>query len=55
MRVKLADRIANVESGGPSSAKYRGEQEAFRRELWKPGVADAMWARLERALAALER
>lgn len=55
VRVKLADRIANVESGGPSSAKYRGEQEAFRRELWKPGVADAMWARLERALAALER
>jgi (p)ppGpp synthase/HD superfamily hydrolase len=55
VRVKLADRIANVEAGGPPAAKYAAEQEAFRRELWKPGVADAMWARLERALAALER
>jgi guanosine-3',5'-bis(diphosphate) 3'-pyrophosphohydrolase len=55
VRVKLADRIANVEAGGPPAAKYPGEQEAFRRELWKPGVADAMWARLERALAALAR
>ncbi len=53
MRVKLADRIANVEAGGPPAAKYAGEQEAFRRELCKPGVADAMWARLERALASL--
>jgi (p)ppGpp synthase/HD superfamily hydrolase len=55
VRVKLADRIANVEAGGPPSAKYRDEQEAFRRELWKPGVADAMWARLDRALAVRER
>jgi (p)ppGpp synthase/HD superfamily hydrolase len=52
VRVKLADRIANVEAGGPPAAKYPGEQEAFRRELWKPGVADALWARLDRALAA---
>jgi (p)ppGpp synthase/HD superfamily hydrolase len=51
VRVKLADRIANVEAGGPKAAKYRGEQEAFRGALWKPGTADAMWARLERALA----
>jgi (p)ppGpp synthase/HD superfamily hydrolase len=55
VRVKLADRIANVEAGGRPAAKYAGEQEAFRRGLWKPGVADAMWARLDRALASLER
>ncbi|HEY3615021.1 MAG TPA: HD domain-containing protein [Gaiellales bacterium] len=52
VRVKLADRIANVEAGGPRSAKYLDEQAAFRAELFRPGVADALWARLDRALAA---
>jgi (p)ppGpp synthase/HD superfamily hydrolase len=55
VRVKLADRIANVEAGGPRAAKYAREQAAFRRALWRPGVADPMWARLERALALRER
>jgi (p)ppGpp synthase/HD superfamily hydrolase len=53
VRVKLADRIANVEAGGRPAAKYAGEQAAFRGELWRAGVADAMWARLDRALAGL--
>jgi (p)ppGpp synthase/HD superfamily hydrolase len=55
VRVKLADRIANVEAGGPRAATYVGEQAEFRSTLWRPDEADAMWARLDRALAALPR
>jgi (p)ppGpp synthase/HD superfamily hydrolase len=55
VRVKLADRIANVEAGGPRAAKYLDEQAEFRARLFEPGVADALWARLDRALAALSR
>jgi (p)ppGpp synthase/HD superfamily hydrolase len=49
--VKLADRIANVEAGGPKREMYRGEQAAFREALRKAGVADDMWAHLESLLS----
>jgi (p)ppGpp synthase/HD superfamily hydrolase len=49
--VKLADRIANVEAGGPKREMYRGEQAAFREALRKTGVADDMWAHLESLLS----
>jgi hypothetical protein len=34
VRVKLADRIANVEAGGPMVEVYRREQEPFRGALY---------------------
>ena len=52
MIVKLADRIANVQAGGPKRAMYRAEQPAFRGTVRTAGVADAMWAYLD---ALLER
>jgi (p)ppGpp synthase/HD superfamily hydrolase len=51
VRVKLADRIANVEAGGPKREMYRGEQAGFREALHKAGVADDMWAHLESLLS----
>lgn len=48
--LKLCDRIANVERGGPKRALYRSEHEAFRAALHRPGEADAMWAHLDRAV-----
>ena len=50
--VKLADRIANVQAGGPLREMYRREQAAFRENVCTPGVADDMWAYLD---ALLER
>ena len=50
--VKLADRIANVQAGGPLREMYRREQAAFRENVRTPGVADDMWAYLD---ALLER
>jgi (p)ppGpp synthase/HD superfamily hydrolase len=50
--VKLADRIANVQAGGPKRSMYRDEQAAFRESVRSPGVADDMWAYLD---ALLER
>jgi guanosine-3',5'-bis(diphosphate) 3'-pyrophosphohydrolase len=50
--VKLADRIANVQAGGPLREMYRCEQAAFRENVRTPGVADDMWAYLD---ALLER
>jgi (p)ppGpp synthase/HD superfamily hydrolase len=49
--VKLADRIANVEAGGPKVAMYAGEQAAFREIVRSDGVADEMWAHLEALLS----
>ena len=48
--LKLADRIANVERGGPKRAMYRDEHETFRSALHEPGEADAMWAHLDRTV-----
>lgn len=49
--LKLADRIANVESSVESDDKklqmYRKEHEAFKSLLYKPGVHDGMWRHLD--------
>lgn len=47
VHLKLADRIANVETGGNLVQMYKDEYEDFRRALRTPGVADAMWAHLD--------
>ena len=55
VRVKLADRIANVESAQERRSHlvgmYRREFAQFRRELWRRGEFPAMWSDLERAVA----
>ena len=50
VRLKLADRIANVENGGKLVDMYRREYEDFRRALYTPGQADPMWAHLDELL-----
>ncbi|MEL6346195.1 MAG: HD domain-containing protein [Myxococcota bacterium] len=49
--VKLADRIANVESAlenRPGLVRmYRREHPTFREKLYTVGVADEMWAHLD--------
>lgn len=56
VRVKLADRIANVRASRANDAgrlaMYRREHSDFRRALWRAGEADAMWRELERLLAS---
>lgn len=46
VRLKLADRIANVEQGGNLVGMYRKEHEDFRRALYTPGENEDMWAHL---------
>lgn len=48
--LKLADRIANVESGGNLVGMYRKEHEDFKRSLYTPGQAEEMWAHLNQLL-----
>jgi len=49
--LKLADRIANVESSVESDDKklqmYRKEHEALKSLLYKPGIHDGMWRHLD--------
>jgi guanosine-3',5'-bis(diphosphate) 3'-pyrophosphohydrolase len=45
--LKLADRIANVENGGTLVKMYSKEHEDFRRNIYRPGVADDMWTYLD--------
>lgn len=47
VRLKLADRIANVESGGTLVKMYKREHEDFRRALYTQGQHEAMWAHLD--------
>ena len=51
VRVKLADRIANVESGIVQRSHlfgmYRKEHPDFRRELYRAGEFEDMWKRLD--------
>ncbi len=47
VRLKLADRIANVENGGGSARMYAGEHEEFRRGLHTPGENEDMWRHLD--------
>jgi (p)ppGpp synthase/HD superfamily hydrolase len=49
-RLKLADRIANVRSGGRLVEMYRKEHDDFHRMIYRPDVADNMWAELNNLL-----
>lgn len=46
IRLKLADRIANVEAGGNLVGMYRKEYEDFKRALYTPNQAEDMWKHL---------
>jgi hypothetical protein len=54
VRVKLADRIANVESAQEQRSNlygmYRSEHAHFREELYRQGEWEEMWARLNEDL-----
>jgi (p)ppGpp synthase/HD superfamily hydrolase len=54
VRVKLADRIANVESSIEQRSHlfgmYRGEHAQFRLDLWRDGEWQEMWQVLEELL-----
>jgi (p)ppGpp synthase/HD superfamily hydrolase len=50
VRLKLADRIANVENGGASVGMYRKEYPDFRRGLHTPAQNDDMWSHLDRLM-----
>lgn len=47
VRLKLADRIANVEAGGNLVGMYRKEHEDFKRSLFTTGQNEDMWTHLE--------
>lgn len=47
VRLKLADRIANMENGGGSLDMYVREYEDFRRALHTDGENQDMWRHLE--------
>jgi (p)ppGpp synthase/HD superfamily hydrolase len=51
VRLKLADRIANVEHGGKLVEMYRREYDDFRRALYSPGQWEEMWSHLDGLLA----
>jgi len=50
IRLKLADRIANVEAGGNLVGMYQKEHEDFRRALYTSGQAEDMWTHLNTLL-----
>lgn len=53
IRLKLADRIANVSSGGGSVRMYAREYADFRHGLWTDDRENiAMWAWLDRLISA---
>lgn len=45
--LKLADRIANVETGGSMGDTYKQEYEDFRRALYTAGSDEEMWHHLD--------
>lgn len=50
VRLKLADRIANVRNGGGSAQMYAKEHNEFRHQLYNPGcttITSHMWACLD--------
>lgn len=47
VRLKLADRIANMESGGKALSMYQNEYPEFRHALYTRGDNVEMWARLD--------
>lgn len=50
VRLKLADRIANVENGGKLVSMYQLEYEDFRRALYTAGENENMWKHLDSLL-----
>ena len=58
VRVKLADRIANVESALEERTHllgmYRAEHRAFRDHLWQEAEWTEMWAHLDRLLGSAQ-
>ena len=50
IRLKLADRIANVESGGNLVGMYKKEHEDFKRALYTANQAEDMWEHLNALL-----
>jgi len=51
IRLKLADRIANVEAGGKLVGMYKSEYEDFRPALYYPGTFnESMWQHLDKLL-----
>ncbi len=52
VKLKLADRIANVEAGGNLVGMYRKEHEDFKRALFTPGENEEMWKHLESLMAS---
>ncbi len=52
VRLKLADRIANVRFGGREIEMYRKEYLGFRAALWRDREWPDMWAELDRLLLA---
>lgn len=51
VRLKLADRIANVEAGGKLVGMYQKEHEDFRRALYTSGQNEDMWNHLNKLMA----
>lgn len=49
-RLKLADRIANVEQGGKLVDMYRKEYEDFKRSLFVPAENEDMWNHLDKLM-----
>jgi (p)ppGpp synthase/HD superfamily hydrolase len=53
--IKLADRIANVQSSAEERSHlrgmYRAEYPQFRADLYRAGEFDELWAELDRLLA----
>ena len=57
IRVKVADRIANIRAcirqgrGGRGLLKmYRREADAFKQALYHPSICDGMWAELDKLM-----
>lgn len=50
VRLKLADRIANIEAGGNLVGMYKKEHEDFKRALFSVGQNEDMWTHLEALL-----
>ena len=53
--VKAADRLANIKAcidddRQDKLAMYRNEHPAFRQAAYRPGLCDALWAAMDRAL-----
>lgn len=59
IRVKLADRLANIracvcqgDKGRGLLKMYQREAKDFREALYHPGIADAMWAEYDKLMEA---